>query len=160
MNKPLWVVLFILSRKFPTSFAVLFIFISCPLLQEASHMNQPNSPTDWEKRLQELEAEVNASSQQQDQTTQQDSVSPSSPVGSESGQFSRRVQGIALQVRRWFDQLPILGKVIVGAVAVGISLSLLKTVFQLITSVLTLAIIGALGYVAYQVFIGSKNNTE
>jgi len=123
-------------------------------------MNQPNSPTDWEKRLQELEAEVNASGQQQDQTTQQDSVSPSSPAGSESGQFSRRVQGVALQVRRWFDQLPLLGKVIVGAVAVGISLSLLKTVFQLITSVLTLAIIGALGYVAYQVFIGSKNNTE
>jgi hypothetical protein len=123
-------------------------------------MNQPNSPTEWEKRLQELEAEVNASSQQQEKTTEQDSVSPSSPVGSESGQFSRRVQGVVLQVRRWFDQLPIFGKVIVGAAAVGISLSLLKTVFQLITSVLTLAIIGALGYVAYQVFIGSKNNTE
>ncbi|MDR9402594.1 MAG: hypothetical protein RI580_04065 [Halothece sp. Uz-M2-17] len=123
-------------------------------------MNQPNSPTDWEKRLQELEAEVNASTQSEKNNNNQDSVYSTSPVNSESSQFSRRVQGVALQVRRWFDQLPLFGKIIVGAVAVGISLSLLKTVFQLITSVLTLAIIGALGYVGYQVFIASKNNTD
>lgn len=123
-------------------------------------MNQPNSPTDWEKRLQELEAEVNASSQQAGKNEQQEGMNSVSPLNSESSQFSRRVQGVALQVRRWFDQLPLFGKVIVGAVAVGISLSLLKTVFQLITSVLTLVIIGALGYVGYQVFISSKNDTE
>lgn len=123
-------------------------------------MNQSNSPTDWEKRLQELEAEVNARTQQQSSNDKQEQVYSASPVNSEAKQFSRRLQGVALQVRRWFDQLPVLGKIIVGAVAVGISLSLLKTVFQLITSVLTLAIIGALGYVGYQVFIASKNNTD
>lgn len=119
-------------------------------------MNQPNSQTDWEKRLQELEAEVNASDEKQ--TTNQDYVSQPSPMSASSNQFSSQVQGITKQVRRWFDELPLLGKVVVGAVGVGISLSLLKTVFQLLTSVLTLAIIGALGYVGYQVFIKSQAN--
>lgn len=127
-------------------------------------MNQQNSPTDWEKRLEELEAEVNASSKTNQKTSaEQDYVSPSSPaspVNAKSGEFTNKVQGITLQVRRWFDQLPIVGKVIVVAVGFGIGLSLLKTVFQLITSLLTLAIIGALGYVGYQVFISPKKNQK
>ncbi|PSO49530.1 MAG: hypothetical protein BRC33_06590 [Cyanobacteria bacterium SW_9_44_58] len=120
-------------------------------------MNQPNSQTDWEKRLQEIEAEVNEQSNQQTTSAEQSYVADSSPLNSNSNQFSNQVQNISGQVRRWFNELPIVGKVIVVAVGIGISFSLLKTVFQLITSLLTLAIIGALGYVGYQVLIKSKN---
>lgn len=123
-------------------------------------MNQPNSQTDWEKRLQELEAEVNEESNQQKTSAQQSYVSDSSPLHSNSSEFSNQLQKISSQVRRWFNELPIVGKVIVVAVGIGISFSLLKTVFQLITSVLTLAIIGALGYVGYQVLIKSKNTNN
>jgi hypothetical protein len=117
-------------------------------------MNQQNSEYDWEKRLQELEVEVNSSG------TEDNPIPSSSPVSSHSNQFSSKVQTITTQVRRWFEQLPVLGKVIVGAIAVGVSFSLLETVFQLVTSVLTLVIIGALGYVGYQVLIASKNNSD
>lgn len=120
-------------------------------------MNEPNTQNDWQKRLQELEAEVNESSEKT--STEANNDFPSS-VRSNSPQLSSQAKKIATQVRQWFDQLPVFGKVIVGAVGVGISLSLLKTVFQLVTSVLTLAIIGALGYVGYQVFIASKNNPD
>lgn len=119
-------------------------------------MNQPNSQTNWEKRLQELEAEVNETGGGKQET----SIPESSPVTAESSEFSSQIKSITTQIRRWFDELPVLGKVVVGAIALGISLSLLKTVFQLITSVLTLAIIGALGYVGYQVFIKGKDNTN
>ncbi|MFB6277477.1 MAG: hypothetical protein ABEI32_15175 [Halothece sp.] len=123
-------------------------------------MNQPNSQTDWEKRLQELEAEVNEETNQQKTSAEQSYVADSSPLNSNSNQFSNQVQNISSQVRRWFNELPIVGKVIVVAVGIGISFSLLKTVFQLITSLLTLAIIGALGYVGYQVLIKSKNSNN
>lgn len=123
-------------------------------------MNQQNSQTNWEKRLQEIEAEVNATSETQEKTNSEKEAFPSVSVSSDSSNFSTQAKGITLQVRRWFDSLPLVGKVVVGAVGVGISLSLLKTVFQLITSVLTLGIIGALGYVGYQVFIKSQNNTN
>ncbi|QDZ38994.1 hypothetical protein FRE64_02995 [Euhalothece natronophila Z-M001] len=120
-------------------------------------MNQPN--TDWEKRLQELEAEVNESSQQQQTSSQKTNFSAPSPLNMGSQDFSQQMQGIKGQVQRWFQGLPLIGKVIVVAIGIGVSLSLLKTVFQLVTSVLTLAIIGALGYVGYKVFIGDKNSS-
>jgi len=124
-------------------------------------MNQPNSQNDWQKRLEELEAEVNASSNKTEKNSpEEDYVASSSPMNYNSSQFSTKVQKVSGQIRQWFDQLPVLGKVIVAAVGVGVSLSLLKTVFQLVTSVLTLAVIGALGYVGYQVFIASKNKSN
>jgi len=119
-------------------------------------MNEPNAQTDWEKRLQELEAEVNEQSNQQQTTAEQSYVSESSPLNSNSTKFSNQFQKISRQVTRWFHDLPIVGKVIVVAIGLGIGFSLLKTVFQLITSLLTLAIIGGLGYVGYQVLIKSK----
>ena len=124
-------------------------------------MNQP----DWEKRLQELEAEVNENTQQQQTSRQETSrqetnFSSSSPLNMGSGEFYQQMQGIKSQVQNWFQELPILGKVIVVAVGIGVSLSLLKTVFELLTSMLTLAVIGALGYVGYKVFIGDKNSSQ
>ncbi|MFP4133071.1 MAG: hypothetical protein ACLFQP_06285 [Halothece sp.] len=121
-------------------------------------MNQPN--TDWEKRLQELEAEVNENSQQQQTSSQKTDFSSPSPLNMGSQDFSQQLQGIKGQVQRWFQGLPIIGKVIVVAIGIGVSLSLLKTVFQLVTSVLTLAILGGLGYVGYKVFIADKNSSQ
>jgi len=127
-------------------------------------MNQPNFQTDWEKRLQELEAEVEASDSgtqntyQQTHSEQDNFVEPS-PMSNGSSQFSNKASAIASQVRNWFNQLPIIGKIIVVVVGIGISFSLLKTIFQLLTSILTLAILAGLGYAGYQYFIGSKNKS-
>lgn len=121
-------------------------------------MNQPN--TDWEKRLQELEAEINDNTQQQQTSDQKTNFSAPSPLNTGSENFSQQLQGIKGQVQRWFQGLPLIGKVIVVAIGIGVSLSLLKTVFQLLTSVLTLAIIGGLGYVGYKVFIANKNSSQ
>ncbi len=127
-------------------------------------MNQPNFQTDWKKRLEELEAEVEASANgtynthsQQSNFSEETKFAEPSPM--DSNKFSNKASAIASQVRNWFNQLPIIGKIIVVVVGIGISFSLLKTIFQLVTSLLTLAIIAGLGYAGYQYFIGSKNKS-
>jgi|APDOM4702015191_1054821.scaffolds.fasta_scaffold854744_2 hypothetical protein len=63
-----------------------------------------------------------------------------------------------LQTRSWFEQIPASGKlaVIVGA-AIG-GLMLLKTVFQLVTSLITLAVVAVILSLVYRYFITPKTN--
>lgn len=61
------------------------------------------------------------------------------------------------QISAWFNSLPTVGKVIVVIVGGSFGLSLLKTVFQLITSLISLALLGIILYVVYKFFITPKS---
>jgi hypothetical protein len=58
--------------------------------------------------------------------------------------------------KNWFELMPSSGKI---AVAVGLAiggLMLLKTVFQLVTSLMTLGVVAVVLWFGYRYFIGSK----
>ena len=58
--------------------------------------------------------------------------------------------------RDWFNALSKPGKVIVGICAVWLGFSALNTVFHLISSLLSLAILGVILYFVYTKFIANK----
>jgi hypothetical protein len=60
------------------------------------------------------------------------------------------------ETKNWFDRMPSNSKI---AVAIGLAIvgfMLLKTVFQLVTSLLTLGVVGVVLWFGYRYFIGSK----
>jgi hypothetical protein len=60
------------------------------------------------------------------------------------------------QTKSWFEQMPSSGKI---AVAVGLAiggLMLLKTVFQLVTSLMTLGVVAVVLWFGYRYFISPK----
>lgn len=57
------------------------------------------------------------------------------------------------QVRGWFFELPSAGRVAVLAVAIVVGFSLLRTVLEVVTSLVSLALLLLVAYVVYKVFI-------
>jgi hypothetical protein len=110
---------------------------------------QPNS--NWQQRLNDLENEVNS----------QDP--PIAQVYREEA-FSWKKQMISWlepqlkQITKWFNEIPSTGKLAVVGVSAIVGLMLLKTVFQLITSLITLGVIGVGLYLIYKFWILPKSN--
>ena len=102
----------------------------------------------WEQKLQELEAEVN-------QTTPMPPVNESKPPTTTE---NTALKESLSQVKTWFDSLPSIGKVAVAVVAAIIGFSLLRTVLQLVTSLLTIAILGVFLYLLYKFFVAPKSS--
>ncbi|HBB31464.1 MAG TPA: hypothetical protein DDZ80_20790 [Cyanobacteria bacterium UBA8803] len=61
------------------------------------------------------------------------------------------------QIANWFNTLPTIGKVVVAIAAASIGFSLLRTVLQLVASLISLAILGGMLYFAYKFFISSQS---
>jgi len=101
---------------------------------------------DFQRRLQELEAEVQQTSTQAESRQTPPSGRSLSPV----------LQQLWLQVMTWFSGLPTVGKAVVAIVAVILGLSLLNTVLSLVTTAITLAIVVAVLYGLYRVFLASR----
>ncbi len=118
--------------------------------------NNNNANGDWKTRLEELEEEIRkatSSNQSSDDSTQD--VYPYVEMDSET-YFTKRVAAWMEMTRDWFKALSIPGKVIVGISAVWLAFSALNIVLHLITSLLSIAILGILCYFAYNKLI--KNN--
>ena len=58
----------------------------------------------------------------------------------------------------WFKTIPSSGKLVAIAVGGFLGLSLIKTVYQLITSLVSLSILGIILYLAYRFWISPKSN--
>ena len=95
---------------------------------------------DQQRKLEELEAEIN----------QPSSVSP--PPDSPIEPSPQR----SLQ-ERW-NSLPTLGKVAIAAIALFVSFSLLSTVLRLVTSLLSVAVLGVVLYLLYKFFIAPRSS--
>ncbi len=108
------------------------------------------SQQNFQRRLQELDAEVqrNASASQNQSESSQKApagVTPSSPL-----------QLLGQQLAVWFNHLPAVGKVVVAVISIILGLSLLNTVLNLVTTIVMLAIVVTVLYGLYRVFLGNS----
>lgn len=111
-------------------------------------MNSQNQ--DWQKRLQELEIEVQQTPNQQSQNQV-----PNTATNSET---SIEWQAKWQQITTWFSNLPTIAKVIVAIVTLSVSFSLLKMVFQLVSALIGMAFIGAVLYGVYRFAIAPQSS--
>jgi cytosine/uracil/thiamine/allantoin permease len=109
-----------------------------------------NSP-DWQRRLQELELDLDrqASDRSQNQTATPDSNDL--PTDTQA-----QLSSLYHQAKTWFQNLPTVGKIGVGVGALVLGLSVLQTVVRLVTLAISLSILGVLGYVAYRLFFSDN----
>lgn len=110
----------------------------------------PQENRELERRLREIEAQINQQS------------SPR-PFQSQPGQLPKlqsdrlqSIQSFLQQVTNWFNGLSGVGKAVVISAAAIVGLMVLKTVFQLVTSLISLAIVGVLLYLVYKFFVAAK----
>lgn len=92
--------------------------------------------SNWQKKLEELEVEI----------------SNNTPITTETS------MNAIDNIKNWFLSLPPIGKIIIGLFAISVFFSLLKTVFSLLQLLFSLAILGIIGYFAYQFLLKSNNN--
>jgi hypothetical protein len=112
----------------------------------------PQENRDYERRLQELETELD-----------KDRIPT---VDNQLGQplLTRRVnqsqpeKSVLSQVANWFNRLPSGGKVAVGIVAAVVGFAILRSVLQLVASLISLAILGVILYLVYKFFVTSKSS--
>jgi hypothetical protein len=98
----------------------------------------------WQRKLEELEAEINPTPIAEEK---QDQAYP----------YQDKMTKIFTIIVQWFNQLPSLGKIIVTVVGAMITLSLLSTVFKLVTALVSLCILGILLYITYKLLIVSRS---
>ncbi|MGF1490961.1 MAG: hypothetical protein ACFBSC_00595 [Microcoleaceae cyanobacterium] len=96
---------------------------------------------DVKRRLEDLEAEINQQ-----------------PVARSTQSSSKTVKVYYQQFLSWFKDLPTAGQIVVGILGVFAGLALLKLVIQLISLAFSLAIVGGLGYIAYQIFKQTRSS--
>jgi hypothetical protein len=70
--------------------------------------------------------------------------------------FSEPIKKGYQQFLVWFKDLPKTGQIVVAVLTVAAGLMLLQTVVRLISLAITLAVIGIIVYIGYQLFKSSK----
>jgi hypothetical protein len=106
---------------------------------------------DLELRLQELEAQLTPPSPLAPQP-QQTAKLQTEDAGSASSSVER--------LMKWFDGLPGVGKLAVIGVAAIVGFAILRSVLHLIASLVSLALLGMLLYLAYKFFFASVLNSK
>lgn len=108
-------------------------------------------PQDWKRRIQDLKIEIErATSGPGSDLNQIEVDSPSYGVDA----LQRGYQ----QFRLWFNGIPASGKLLAIAGGGLLSLTLIKTVFQLVTSLITLSVFGVILYLVYRFWILPKGS--
>ena len=109
------------------------------------------SERDLQKKLDEMEAEVN-------QNTTSDSQDPSKSIFSQLEiNPSPQVRGWIDTGKAWFNNLPKVGKAAVAIGGVWLGFSILGAVLHVVSSVLTVGAIGLIVYVGYRLFGNSSD---
>ena len=114
-------------------------------------MNPQNNPN-WKRRLQELEQEINQSTfgksinQHENLNSFSEHKNPNSPLQTKLN-----------QAQIWFNNLPRGAQVIVALVAIVVGFSLLNTVLQVVTSLLSIAILAIVLYCLYKFFVAPQS---
>jgi phage shock protein PspC (stress-responsive transcriptional regulator) len=73
-----------------------------------------------------------------------------------SDKFSEPIKKGYQQFMEWFKELPKVGQIAVAVVGIAAALTLLRTLVELISLAITLAVIGIIVYIGYQLFKSSK----
>lgn len=126
--------------------------------------------SNWQQRLQELEAEVNqtagqSSEQNQRQTNGQNNNPESTPGNYTSYTIPEELKAMANPARYqplldrtllWFNTLPQVGKIAVVVVGAFVTFSVLRSVLQLVAAIASLAILGVLLYLGYKFLVANQ----
>lgn len=111
----------------------------------------PQEKRDYDRKLQELEQELDRNQRQPVGETQ-----PGQPIQRPAN--PPQADGLPLQqIFNWFNRLPDAGKVAVALVAALVAFSVLKSVFQLVTSIISLAVLGVILYLVYRFFVARQS---
>ena len=107
----------------------------------------------WQRRLEELEVEIdqNAASNTKEQT---ETVKPHVEIANNSS-----VSSWLNSARDWFNGLAPIGQVAVGILGVMIGFSLLGALIKVVSSVISIAIVGGLIYLGYKYLFAESSKT-
>jgi hypothetical protein len=100
-----------------------------------------------QRRLQKLEAEINSFSPTKPETEAQKQTSPSG--------FAK-LSTYAERSLFWFQSLSSGKKLVVGGAGMFVGFLVLQTVFKLVTSVISLALLAVLVYLGYKFFVSKS----
>lgn len=106
----------------------------------------PQENQDQQRRLQELEKEIN----------QENLKAVGTKLGTqlqEKLNSSPQLSSTFNQVANWFKSLPSVAKVAVAIVAALMGISLLSSIMKLVAAVISLAILGVILYLGYKYLI-------
>ncbi len=112
----------------------------------------PQENRDYDRRLQELENELN-----KDRPLQSVENRPGQPL-ERTVNHSRPEKSVVNQVANWFNRLPKAGKVAVVAIATLIGFSVLRSVLQLVGALISLALVGGILYLVYKFFVTPQSS--
>ena len=107
-------------------------------------------PQDWQSRVRNLKIEIERATSGSDPLKQID-------VDASSFGMDALQRGYQ-QFMNWFNGIPSSGKLLAIAGGGLLSLTLIKTVFQLISSLITLSAFGTILYLVYRFWILPKSN--
>ncbi len=105
---------------------------------------------DNERRLQELELELEKEPLPSIDTQ---TGQPIQPMSNRSQQLTT----VFNQLANWFNNLPSAAKVAVMIIAALLGFSILRSVLQLLASLISLAILGVILYLVYKFFVTSQS---
>lgn len=114
-------------------------------------MDNPENKN-WQRRLEEIEEQLN-------QIPNSPPFHQTTPLNSEdTTEKYQQIKKSIAPIKQWFDNLPQIGKIAVGGVGVLFTFSLLNTFLHLISSILSIALLGAGLYFVYKYI--EKNKTQ
>ncbi|NJL90269.1 MAG: hypothetical protein HC916_11130 [Coleofasciculaceae cyanobacterium SM2_1_6] len=126
--------------------------------------------SNWQQRLQELEAEVNQSSGQTSTPNNgQNNNAESTPGNYTSYTIPEELKAMTNPTRYqpfldrtlvWFKALPQVGKIAVVVVGAFVTFSVLRSVLQLVAAIASLAILGILLYLGYKFLVATQVTDE
>jgi hypothetical protein len=118
-------------------------------------------PQNWQERLQDLKIDLDATKQKifdgsnvEAENLNEVEVDYSNFLG-----LDALKQGYQ-QFVTWFNEIPSSGKLLAIAGGGLLSLTLIKTVFQLISSLITLSVFAAIVYLVYRFWIAPKSTEQ
>jgi hypothetical protein len=103
---------------------------------------------DWQRRFQDMKVGFNKSTPESQPLKEIDVNFPSIEIDSINYSYQQFVS--------WFNGIPASGKLLAIAGGGLLSLTLIKTIFQLITSLITLSVFGIILYLVYRFWILPK----
>jgi hypothetical protein len=120
-------------------------------------MTSPQPP-DWQRRLRDLKIDIDAAKQTINNRSRSESESLNEVDVDLPGFGIDSLQRGYRQSISWFNSIPASGKLLAIAGGGLLSLTLIKTVFQLITSLITLSVFGIILYLVYRFWILPKSS--
>ena len=107
----------------------------------------------WQRKLEELEKEVNQNNPSNVQT-QTETVYPEVEIDNMNS-----LSGWLNSARDWYNGLAPIGQVAVGVIAIMLGFSVLNIFLKVVSSLISVAILGGLLYLGYKyIIVGSSKN--